>query len=653
MAEAFEWDRGLFSSVTVEFDRALQSVRNKAVFLCNNPVFIAELAKQLKEQPGITRREFDRRFRLIVSAAAKDDSAVLQAIAKSVRDTSPEALNAVRALLPSDLRHLAVLPPANPQPKTDKSQEILLSPSSPGEPTGTDPQTPQSSRFDAVALIGTMEEHVRNKALLKEANLIPVPLANLDQLLDIVNTGLCGFVIGASAWGHVKPVDQRRAIRRLCEYSTFLFVRVCVDGLSTSLSEAFLQVASDARCGHLDGKRFCHGQDCELTHGDIKNLQSIARFLEESGAANFYPMGLSESDASLLRLIAADRRHATNPLTIRKLSTRELAGGASGARVFLLNDGISRSFVAKVDRAEQLNVEYQRYQKWIANWEPGITEMTFHSHLDSFAISYRLQAAPDGFCEPAPTLDECLERLRLSEWVDPIEKVAEAVDDVFQALTRAIDRLVILNSRRNPGSSTSDFWLDRPIRGIAERGIDIALLDQDWQPMMLSDLINRAMALLEPKLTQGIIHGDLHGRNLLLLDRLPAFIDFALSGPGHPLEDLVRLDAIVRSACMRMLIDEHASREIYKSVYVDGASTDAILNSNQDIAASPLTSLAIRVAIKVREASLLVAQAHSLGLIDLFAMICVVSGHMLVSRDPGSGIERVLLSVLGARLQQA
>jgi hypothetical protein len=139
-------------------------------------------------------------------------------------------------------------------------------------------------------------------------------------------------------------------------------------------------------------------------------------------------------------------------------------------------------------------------------------------------------------------------------------------------------------------------------------------------------------------------------RNILVVDRIPVFIDFALSGPGHPLEDLVRLDAAVRSLAMRMLIDEHSMRDVMAELYVEGLAADKVLGSHPELAASPMTSLAIRTAAKVRETALKVAESHSLGLPDLLAMVCVVSGHVLVARNPGSGIERVLLGVVGAQL---
>jgi hypothetical protein len=645
MSQTHQWDPGLLSTDTVEFDRALKKLRKSAAYLCENPALIGELATRLKNQVDIPRREFDRRFRLIVAAIVQDNAEALPVIAGHLRTTSPEALNAVRTLLPPELRHVTVQSVAQPvKPPSD-----VVLPTLAWSRLG---QSQVTSRFSAVALIGTPEEHVRNEGLLRSADLDPLRLPSLNQLWDVGQTGLCGFVIGGSAWGQVPQSDQRRSIRRICEYSTFLFVRICTDGLSPAIAPHFLQHAQEARCGVLDGARFCHGQDCDLTPADIVVLQRIARLLDAGDESDFFPLELSEEDAALLRLIAADRRNPSGPLTSGKLGTRELAGGQSGARVFLLSDGFSQPFVAKVGDAELLTLELERYHTWIASWETCVTQPTFHAHLGCAAIAYRLQSSADGAGAPAPTLEDRLEQLRLAELNPQIDKAGQMADDLYQALVRAIDRLVVLNSRPARDSNPNEFWLDAPIRQLAARGIDITVVDPSWRSIELSELIQQAMLIIQPHVGRGVIHGDIHGRNILLLDRIPAFIDFALSGPGHPLEDLARLDAVVRLSAMRMLLDDRSMQEIIKAIYIDGSPAEAILGEYPPFEASPLAKLAIRTATKVRQAALSVAEAHSLRLRDFLAMSCVVASYVLAVQNPGAATERLILSVLGVYLGQ-
>ena len=306
--------------------------------------------------------------------------------------------------------------------------------------------------------------------------------------------------------------------------------------------------------------------------------------------------------------------------------------------------------MAKLDDTERLTNELQKYNKWIKNWESSATNPTLHTHLGSAAITYRLQSAADNVATPAPTLDEQLEQIRLSEWTQPIETTSLIASDVFQAVTRAVDRLVALNSQKSNSSESDEFWLDWSIRELALRGIDHTILNRDWQPIKLSKLIDEAVACLRPNFSSGVVHGDIHGRNVLILDRLPAFIDFSLSGPGHPLVDLIRLDSVIRSATMRMLIDKRSLIDVFQAIYVNGDSADSVLNDNPALEVCPLTKLAIRTAAKVRQAAMTVGVAHGLGLKHYLAMTCVVSAHILVNRSPGSGIERLILSVVGSQL---
>ncbi len=645
MAQAFEWDQGLFSSDTGKFDRALFQLRRNAAIPAANPPLLSNLARDLRNKAEIPRREFDRRFRLIVSTVIEHDPGAIRAIATHLGEMCPEALNAVRTLLPAEMRHLAIRirnmsdrPSATVDPRPEVPEANAATACNTSEQLS-------DSEYRAVVLIGTTEEHVRNEGMLRNADLDPLRLPSLEHLWDIAPTGLCGFVVGGSAWGRVPQADQRRAVRRVCEYSTFIFARVCLDGLAHDIAQMFVEDAAAARCGLLDGKKFCHGQDYDLTLADIQVLLSIAQLLERAGNADFFPLGLSESDASLVRLIAAERSQAA--LTIRKLGTRELTGGHSAARVFLCTDGRIQPFVTKVDDAEELVEELGRYQRWIQEWEPSVTTPTFHAHQGSAAISYRLQAAPDGNGQPAPTLEDCLESLRSAEWNSPLEETMSKASDLFQATGRAVDRLVRLNSRPSAESRADEFWLHWPIEQLAARGVDTAILNRDSETtVQLSAVVTRAMASLQPHLMRGVIHGDIHGRNILLLDRIPAFIDFRWSGPGHPLVDLVRLDATVRAIAMRMVLPKQAMFQAFEAIYVEGRAAEQILSEHSALAASPLTALAVRVAAKTRQAALHVANAHSLGKPDYFAMTCVVSAHVLCMRTPGSGIERLLLSVL-------
>lgn len=651
MAPSFEWHRGIFSVDTAEFDRALRWLRHEKTSEPRDAAHIKSLVVRLRDQAGIPRREFDRRIRLILDAIAEGDPGILPSIAGALQASSPEALNAIRTLLPAALRYVAVPPRANeqlPPPSPITARTAMSQDRAPREEMD---RRLNDSEFLAVALVGTFDEHVRNDGLLRQHKLDPYRIQSLDELWEMASTGLCGFVIGGSVWRQIPPSEHPRVIRLVCEYSTFLFSRTCLNGLSEESAQSFTRWAKGARCGTLDGQRFCHGQDCELSLADISELKDAAKLLDAAGKVEFFPLGLSESEAALLRLIAEERRRHHQPVMFRRLGTRELAGGRSGSRVFLLNDGSSQPFVAKVGDTEILASEVRRFQEWIRDWEPNVTDPALHSHSGSAAVTFRLQAAPDIEGIPAPSLEQRLEELRLAEWTQSLENCVRKADDLYLAVERAIDRLVQLNSRSsNRQSPDEEFWLHWPVRDLATRGIDFTLIDKHWRNIDLWELIQKAHSCVRPNLSRGVVHGDIHGRNILLLDRLPAFIDFAWSGPGHPLVDLIRLDATVRASSMRMLLNKQSMRDLFHSVYVVGADVQSVLRNHPALSVSPLARLAIRTAARVRTAADSVSRSHGLDSLEFYAMHCIVSAYLLVNQAPGSGVERLLLSVLGAKL---
>ena len=276
----------------------------------------------------------------------------------------------------------------------------------------------------------------------------------------------------------------------------------------------------------------------------------------------------------------------------------------------------------------------------------NVTSPTFHTHLGSAAISYLLQPAPDGEGAPAPSLEDRLEVLRGSEWTGPIEASRQLAGDLFQAVSAPRIGWVILNSR--PTTAAPRRFLarlaDSRSRGQRDRF-------HDHRSRLATDFTVE---------TRGSGHDPIgaaprsgrrsrgHSWSQHSVARPPpVFIDFAWSGPGHPLVDLGRLDAVVRSTAMRMLSDKRSMQEVVQAIYIDGTPADAVLAAHRAIAASPSASLAVRTAAKIRQSALVVAQVHSLGLPDFLAMTSVVAAHVLAIRHSGSGIERLVLSVVG------
>lgn len=605
------------------------------------------------QSTGLRPRERDRRIQ-ILSASLHLTGDQLPIVIGKIRESAPSALNAVRASLPPHLKVLAAPLSDVPAPK---SEAVLQKPAPrnasalnrESEPPQVD--LAQSGAFFGVVLVGSESEHVNNTALLMAGGLQVLRVATFEQLRNVSLSGLCGFAVAPSAWLGLDQEQQRVEILGVSQLSTFLFARIALDGLHPTVATEAPSIAVRARAGQLDGERFCHGSNCALTPADIQSMQAIAGLLRAAEAAGFYPLGLDEEDARLLKVIAADRRRPTDPVAVRKLATRELAGGRSGARVYLVQPLSGGAFVVKVHTTEALRDELTRHKMWIEDWEPNLTTPTLHLHQGRAAISYRLQASADAVTKPAPTLEDAFDVLRAAEWDAFLDSTVMAgmVSDLEKAVFRAADRLTSLNKLSGLGGTPSEFWLHWPLKGLCEKGAGFVLKDFRGSEVDLwkatEDAVSRMMSL------NGMarVHGDIHGRNVLLVDRMPAFIDYAASGPGNPLEDLARLDAAVRISALRAHLSEVDLAKAFVALYVDGEGDGDVFGRFPVLASSHLSRLAIKCAVKIRLCAMEVAAFHGCGLDEYLDMVLIVSGHVIANRSMASVVERALLMALLSR----
>lgn len=618
---------GVTDLATSAFDSALDGL--EAANRNGNAVeALASSLTALGTAAGLSGRERDRRAQLLVGRVSPTSEQVRE-IAARVRDSAPSVLNALRAALPPELRAIAVLRPA--------TTTVGEPPGGlPGEAAGDAPSSPRE-RTTTVILVGTADEQANNAALLESNGMHSIRVSDIDSLLRIAADGVCGFVIASSAWVGHQIHSQRELVARACSFSTFVFVRIATEGLAAEVAAAIHDIATEALCGPADVRRFCHGSACGLTPADVDTIRRAARMLESADAAGFLPLEASDGETCLLRLVASQRRGSLGGSAIR---TRELAGGRSGAKLFLLQPPSAMPFVVKLGTPDVLSDELKRHQRWIADWEPQVTAPTLHLHMGAAAVSYRLQTAAEQPERPAPTLEDRLEKLVASEWLREFDADG-AARELESTLRAAAGRLAALNCRKAEGQG-KPFWLDWPAKGLAERGVTFTVSKSGSSPVNLAEVCHIAMKKLAPFMDKGVVHGDIHARNVLLVDGAPAFIDYTYSGPGNPLVDLVRLDACVRSIAMRAWLDEPELITLLKSIYVEGLPAEAVISGvGGQVSAS--SRLAVFCAATVRSKAIEVAAAHGAGVPEYLAMVAVVSAYLISVRSPASAVERACL----------
>lgn len=624
----------LSSESAIVFERAI--VRRKLLLADENPAAVLRHALAFIEPLGARERE--RRVRRIVEMMEIDVDSLRQ-LARDVRLEMPWALNAL----------LQVLPPSHRQLRQSIDVPIvgMVSRSS----SSSLDVTVDEGGVQGVALLGLQDDHINNIVMLRDAGLSPLFISTVDMLEATAASGLCGVVVASSFWGQVGVDMHRRTLERICELSTIVFFKISTIGLSHQLSAELLDIHRSATHGEPAAALFGHGESAQLTPADIRCLADLATLQSGASEGAFYPIGLKPSQAQLLKVVLA-RRSSTKGRknNSRTIFLKQLTGGKSGALVYLASpSGIHDPLVFKFDKRRELERELLAYKQWIDGWDGASAEPTFNAHVGTQALTYRLEAEPGAPDQPAETLQDRLEVLRSAiVWArtpEEMEVVRVQSEDILVAIRRAIDALSRLN-HKSAGGTGDGFWLDWPINNAQNRGCEMVVSDAAGKERTVSAIVKEAAGRVQRWANIAVVHGDLHGRNVVLRDRNPSFIDFFASGPGHPCVDIVRLDGVVRTVLCRAVFSEELSVRMLYRLYVDGVSFDQISTEFPAFVSSLENTVWIKTAIYARSMSLKLADHYGGGLEDYLAVSAVVSSYILMLGAPGSSIERALLGAI-------
>lgn len=580
---------------------------------------------------NLSMRERDRRAKLLTTKL-NPGRELVTFIANSLRQKAPALLNAFRTALPMEYRTLAAT-------GTLELRESV--PISVPEPNlARDFGARDSAR--AVILVGTEPEHSNNKSLLDASNISGLPVPDIERAIELSPSGFCGIVVGPSAWLGMDAEQQTAALERICSLSSFVFVRIATKTLVENANDVNL-IASRVSGGGIDGERFCQAAEAELTLADVKAIENCANLISSRDDTALFPLGLTESESVLLRLIANSRAaHSRLLKPLKKLGLRPIWGGQSKAKLFLLRAESSRPIVVKFDDAICLRSEVERHRNWLSDWEPHETRPVLYKHLDAAAVCYTLQSDLSG-TEPAPTLLEALEEFKAALWNRDCLNLLQRRQDLETTLLAAARRLAELNVRPAPNGSTSNFWLHWQAEHLSKQGIELCSKTSDGRPIDLLKIALEAEQRVAGLAAAALVHGDIHGRNILLIDRRPTFIDYTASGPGNPFIDLVRLDAAVRLSMMRALVDEETMTELYTRVYVEGDSLEDILKKFPFVASCDGCRLSLYTTVESRKQALVVGQRYKAGRDSYLATVAVVSVYLFTTLCPGSLVERACL----------
>jgi hypothetical protein len=587
-----------------------------------------------------------RRGQIILRAAALAESA-LPEIARAAADWSSEVRNAALAVLPQELRR-SVFPrrsgaapapvPASPSPASRSTAPAAVARERP----------PRDSGCRTVLLLGAQQDHESNHALLENHSFAPLRAPDFKTLDQLLSAEICGVVVARSWWAAVPPSDHRLCLERLVRHSSFCCLKIDVNGLQVPAADVNALYRA-ARYDEPRSREFSCGDGCRLIAWDIECLERASTLLSSPESVRLCPAEIHPDQVRVLLGAASKHvqgRHFSSMVRLTQVTARDLPGGRSGARIVRLtpdDDGVP--LVAKIHDIDRLEDEMRRFRTYIAHWDADLSPC-LHFHAGTGLILFSLVEAPGAPGQPAPTLEERMDRLLLGE---PWDDQSDAAADLAVLIDRAVDKLSDLNARpcRDPDME-SWAWLGLDgVDNTLRKGLEWEFRSRGGETLDVFALRKRAVRLAQPRSKQATVHGDVQLRNVLVRDRTPHLIDYALSGPGHPCFDLARLEASILFHCFRMTAGEWACTDLFR-LLLEGSDEVRAARDFPLLCAPAGNRLAVRACVRCREAALKVLRHFNGDLDDFLAVKYIVACQSLFYPHLQTGVVRAALLALTA-----
>jgi len=609
---------------------------------------LLEMINAIDQATHLREREKSRRILFLLGqvALSREDFLSLASLTATLR---PSSKNAILSLLPQDLRPTVYRAKASSSNSPSATQQIPVA----EFVTAVDTRVTDSPSY-AVVLIGTENEHEANIALLRRNDITPLRSDVPSKFEEIARSEVAGIVIGGTVWKSLSSAEHEGFIRKLLGFSSVLYLRIDLDGLDEKTAAGLLSLREQICFKQADAAIFCYGTGCRLSPTDIASIKSIAGLLSVSSFTRFHPREIKPNESVLVRVVAnkhARSQRLDQDIRLEQIQTSFFTAGRSTAKVLLVRpDDSEHGFVLKVDKPDSLTEEMKKYFKYISRWE-GKAVPEIHFHGQAGAILFSLVDSPDSPGSPAPTLDEEIERAmngELGSWGATPPKE----EDLELAADRVIKKLVLLNIQRSNEKGYGYAWISKAVSSLSRKGIDWQIFDRGGERLDLSEVVENAAVVIAEHQSLAVAHGDIHLHNILLRDRDPFFIDYGLSGPGHPCYDLVRFESAVTFKCFRALAPEDRVTKFFEAIYIDGASLDKLKDQFPELLKSIGNRLSAKICIEVRKQCMDLTRSFNADIEGYLAMKLLVSASALTMLQPQSAICRASIAAVGNHIKR-
>lgn len=529
-------------------------------------------------------------------------------LAAAAAQSAPSVRAALIPLLPAPLQRSAYgggAPPPTPSMPAPLAPEPSSDEAVEAEDLAAESEEPEAEDWHTVLLLGGARETSANSRLLESHGIKPVRVAGRQELADLAGEQICGLVIYGGWWRQfATPEEVVAFVGEQITRSNLL----CLKLDYSHLEEATEPVS--ALLEDLDDEvrvRINVAQGAGLTEADVKGFKAVAGSLGRAERVGVGIEGIDEADRRLLAAALASfarRRHLTRFQDEEHLSIRPIFEGRSGARVLAVRSTAYRAVVvAKLDGLAKLLTELRRARRAIPAGWPSAGEMCLCSLNGRGVLLQRLLADLDQPSEGAPSLRERLRRC--AAWEHGREGLPEPrAEDLRLGVDRLVEKVVLLN-RAVADEPASEGWMDAETLGkLATLGV-CWRIGEGTETFDPAEHLERAKEILDGHDAKRVIHGDLHTGNLLMLDdRTPDLIDFALAGSGHPCFDLVRISSAITYEFLRVLEGEPELRRFFARLHLDGAAEEELLGEFPDLLSGTGAGVAVHALTACRDAAL-------------------------------------------------
>jgi Ternary complex associated domain 9 len=614
-----------------------------------NPVAaIAEAFAELSGS-GLARSEVARRAARMAELLPGDVD-LQAALADAVGAAAPEVRGAVVSVSPAAVRQAAYAAPADGSP-SDPSATSVGSP--PAVPTASGEEASEAEeRLDwgTVLLLGGEDETAANVRFLTAHKLKPIRVANRENLGLLSDEHICGLVFHRGWWLHFDDGQELLAdLRSRLAGSNLLYVKLDQVGLNddTAVGLASLLDSADLQPAVLSV-----GTGSELTPVDLARLRGVASRLAGADAVE---IGVEGLDAGRGRLLAAAVRAYANDLLLpgpfgdERLSVDPISSGSRASVLRLRSEAFQSLFIAKLDRLEALQKEFDRTRWATPPGQPFRGEPRLYSLGGQGVLIQSLLGDLATTGRQAPSLRERLRECASAERGREGTREADP-DELCEGIDRAVAAIRAVNGApgEHPGS---EGWMGaRPLHSFAERGIRwrIGTAPATFDPAAYAD---RVIATLDGCEVGAVVHGDLHADNVLLPgDRNPCLIDFAGAGAGHPCFDLVRLSSALAYEFLRPLGGEEELIGFLSRAHIDGADEDELRAEYGQLLVGTGPTVALRALTACRRAALAAFDDQEVGLTQYLAMVYLIAVQSLTIEGFQVAVVRSALAALAPRV---